>query len=268
MNRESPLAQAYLYHRQHNPRARADGCIHLARKDVAAGKSRYPNPVGAAYGGQWQPLDSMPRYASRYDRAYYCDEWPLGWRVAGRADEVYDGRAIDHKGWYTDDEGDGGTIAGYVIRLPHGHLIPGTRHSEWDGVTIYPLASFDDANECARAADGYAERTAEHERDYNRAWQAGRKAEELTESAIGNRREILTICHDLRIVRLTGDAAGYVAQPSGASGIKWIDTRESVARLCALARDRVKSLLADMQDAREERDKLRDDYGTQSGFIE
>ena len=43
---------------------------------------------------------------------------------------------------------------------------------------------------------------------------------------------------------------------------------EWVARLCAIARDKVIKLLRELRSARQERDKLRADYGDQPGFAD
>lgn len=266
IDRKSPLAQAYLWARQHNTTNQpASRDIARARIDVAEGKTRYARGADYKPGGNWQPSDSMPRYTSASSRAYYCDTFD-DYRVAGRADEVL--RSIRHSGWYTDDDGDSGTLAGYVVRLPHGRLIPATRHSEWCGVTLYPLDSYDDPEECARAADSYAEQAADSERDYNRAWQAGSRAAELARDAIAGRREILAICRDLRVAKLAASSAEYVARPVGATGIQWVDTRESVARLCGIARNKVARLLREVHGARTKRDSLRDDYGSQQAFAD
>lgn len=247
---DNPLFDAYRWHREQYPRMRADRALTLARDDGAAGRRRYParGRLLPYYFGSWQQLDDMPRYAGRHDRAFYCDAWPDGWRLVGRADEVARAadrpRSIDHTGWYTTDEGDDGTIAGYVLRLPHGRLIPGIAQTDCDGVTLYPIDSYSDAMECARAADGYAERAAERERDYQRAWRAGSDAAYLNTQAIEHRREIIEICRAAR-ADLDIDAATWAT-------VKW----------------RVSTLLRELCDARRERDKLRADYGREPAFAD
>lgn len=238
------LQDAYRYWRQTYPRVWATIAFKEAIKDVVEGRKRYPHSPGYKYGGNWQPLDSMK---PRQSRAYYCDEWPEGWRLVGRADEVERNagysRSIDHTGWYTRDDGDNGnTIAGYVLRLPHGRLIPGYRASGWDGVTLYPLDQYDDLMECARAADHYAERVAEDERDYNRAWDAGQEAGDADERAKELRREVIQVCSDLRTARRE---IGHGS--------------EALTRLCGVAREKVADLLEQLQELRQKRDQLRDD---------
>lgn len=108
IDRESNLAQAYLYHRQQITYSRnrpyypaADIALALARRDVAAGKRRHAHGKDHKYGGTWEA--EMKGYPGRYsagiaasDRAYYCDNWPDGWRLHGRADEVCRSRRMVH----------------------------------------------------------------------------------------------------------------------------------------------------------------------------
>lgn len=263
IDRKSPLAQAYLFRRRGFD---ARLSLIMARQDLAAGIKRYAPAANwrAMAGGNWQRLADMPRYRSPTDRAYFCDEWPSGWRLVGRADSIGDRpRAVDHSGWYTEDDGDSGTLTGYVLQIPArdgvAQYVPGTRHSDQDGVTLYPLDRCDDATECARAADRYAEIAAESERDYQRASSAGFRASELNEESIAARREILTICRDLRIARKALKPR-ILPQRDNVNG--------AIVRLCAIARGEVNSLLRAMRKARIERDKLVDNYGNDSAFRE
>jgi len=260
------LIDAYRWHRQQYPSYRATRAIEYARKDVAEGKKRYPHSAKHQYSGNWQSLESMSRYGSR---AYYCDDWPDGWRNLGNVGEIrtestYRGRYVDHNGWYTDDDY-GETIAGYVLQLPARNgsplYVPGTKQSDCDRVTLYPLDHYDDIGECARAADRYGELSAEQERDYQRAWRAGTEAAEKNQEAIELRREIITVCRDLRLARSTL----RIRAPSD----PWLSWQgAAIERLCGIARDKVQSLLTDLYKAREERDELRDNYGREAAFLE
>ena len=207
----------------------AAAALERARQDIAAGKRRYPSKAN----GNWGE-----------DRAYYADEWPTGWRVVGRADEVCrreGSRRVDHRGWYTVDDGwDNNTLAGYVLLLPHGRFIPGSK--DWGGVTLYPTETYDDPVDCAAAADRHAEIAAEKERDYQRARDAGREAGEANEQARAIRREVLSILNDLRAAR---------ARLSHKS--------EAVERLCGLARKRVGEMVEEIYELRRKRDELRDE---------
>lgn len=282
MNRNDAIAQNYLALRQltwagsNKPRFTAIGAYRQAADEVTRDppKRRYPHGMsGSNYGGNWESADAtepvppaafMPPGSrcpkSRTSREYYCDDWPAGWRLVGRADEVAKAndrwRTIEHSGWYTEDDGDNGTLAGYVLRLPHGKLIPGTRHSDQDGVTLYPNDIYSDEMECAVAADQYAERAAEQERDYQRAWQAGNDAYEKNEASARVRKTILQVCGDLR---------------SGRASLNTLDTehdKSAIERLCGIARDKVTDLLDSLYELRRDRDQLRDDYGTEDAFKE
>jgi hypothetical protein len=245
------LYVSYKYHRQN--RAKPAVALTMARDDTAAGRFRYPAPM-RPHAGNWQRPDDMPRFAPS-SRAYYCDEWPAGFRLVGRADEVARKndrwRTIDHSGWYTSDDGDNGIYAGFVLRLPHGRLVPGIKHSEWHGATLFPLAQEYDETECARAADQYAERAADIERDYNRAWQAGAEAAEQNSQAADIRRRIIQLCSDLRSARRlvpSDDAA--------------------IVRLCDNARHAVQDMLGELARHRRQRDKLRGEYGAEPAFAD
>lgn len=240
------LTDSYLYHRQRGMTARA--AFEAARQD---GTPRYPN-MGKPYDGNWQPLEHTARSRSR---AYYSPEWPF--KHIGRTDEVgrehgtRDRSLLNTRGFYTDDDCTG-TLEGHVLKLPGQRgFVPATRHTEWDGVTVYPLDRSDDPLEAAHAAYGYAERDADKERDYQRAWQAGSNAGYCNEEAIRLRREIIQTCADLRHTRHMG-----------------IGATDTVERLCEILRSAIRSKLADLYRARRERDQLKDEYGSSSAFAE
>lgn len=159
---------------------------------------RAHRPSPRHYGGVWQDKERMGRFASADDRAYYCDNWPDGLRLVGRADEVggRESRRVDHSGWYTDSTFQQETLSGYVLQLPARNgkprYIPGLAHSDSEGVTLYPLQMLDDPLDAAARADHIAEREAETERGYNDAWQAGSQAAALDEELGSERRETLT----------------------------------------------------------------------------
>jgi hypothetical protein len=167
---ENRMYDAYLWHRQHGYKAK--DAIVRAHEDIIADKKRYPHHVGYKYGGNWQRIEVMDKWSSPHDRAYYCDNFPSGWRDHGSAYEVCrreHSRRVDHQGWYTDDfQSD--TLRGYVLQIPSRHgvpqYVPATKASGWDGVTLYPLDRYDDILDCAAAADHIAEKDAEREREY------------------------------------------------------------------------------------------------------
>lgn len=171
---------------------------------------------------------------------YYCDAWPKGWRVIGRADEVCTAehsRRVDHGGWYTTPDGHDGTLSGYVLQLPSrggvAQFIAATSHSEWEGVTLFLATRYDSKLDAASAADGEAESAAEEEREYQTAWQAGAKWADKGEEAKAARIEARAILAERRTV-------------------KGLDA----PALCAAIRSRVESLLDAIREAREARAKL------------
>lgn len=197
-NVSADLVNAYRWYRQQDPRNYGGKSLRyppkmslaMARADVAKGTKRYPH-TGRIYAGQWQAAEPVPAVWKSYTRAYYADTWPTGWRDLGDAHEV--GR-LDHRGWYTNEFQDE-VIRGRVLQLPgrdHKPLyVPGTYSSDSDGVTLYPLDMYDDRKECARSADGYAERAAETEREYNEVWQAGSQASGYADEANAIRSKLI-----------------------------------------------------------------------------
>jgi hypothetical protein len=248
------LWDAYRWYRQQDPRKHGGrvaiyparlACV-MARHDVANGKTRYPRTV-PFFGGTWQALDTMPAGRSRDARAYYVDAWPEGWRDLGDATDLFESRDR-HTGWYEDEFQDS-LCKGRVLQLPGRHgkpvYVPGIYSTGSDGVTLYPLDRYDTAEDCARSADGYAERFAETAREYSDAWQAGSRAAEYASEANSIRADIVALISDLRTARrfIRGEAVAITME-----------------RLCAIARKRVSELLAEMATLREKRDALVSQY--------
>lgn len=73
---------------------------------------------------------------------------------------------IDHRGWFTDEYGDGDKIRGLVFRLPHnrGFLAGWSMGESMCGEVDYTI--YDDEVQAARNADSMAERVAEREQEY------------------------------------------------------------------------------------------------------
>lgn len=103
------------------------------------------------------------------------------------------GRAVDHQGWYCDNEGYGfsGLMRGAVFMLTHGRYVAGYVHGEstrrgfaemsgTNGATIDLHNTFDNARDAALMADEYARIAAEREREYQAQYEAEqREADEL-----------------------------------------------------------------------------------------
>jgi hypothetical protein len=126
------------------PLARGAGKRHRFKANTSYYVSPAPNSDGTSF-----YLDSDFAPGLRWQ---WCDE------VAGTR--------IDHTGWWTDEFGDGDTIRGIVMRLPHGRgFLAGHSMGESMASTV-EYRVYDDECEAARAADRLAEIYAEAERDY------------------------------------------------------------------------------------------------------
>lgn len=88
-------------------------------------------------------------------------------------DELADG--IRHTGWFADPYGDGDTIRGIVLALPHGRgYLAGWSMGEGMASTLEPEI-YDDEISAALAADSLAEYAAERERTYQEELDAERE---------------------------------------------------------------------------------------------
>lgn len=258
IDRESNLAQAYLYHRQAYDMRTAQRAFDMAVNDVKAEKRRYAHGKGYKYGGNWQTLGTFGAFR---ERAYFCDDWPSGWRHVGRTDEV--ARREDHRsrelrdsqGWYTDDDYSA-TLEGHVLQLPARDgkpvYLPAMRHTDADGVTIYPLDQYDDPIEAAYAAYRYAEIAAEQERDYQRGWYAGSMASELQQENDRLRRQGLQLFADLKTVKRS-----FVVSAAD----------DALTRLCGTIRAEIIAIRRQIQSNCRKIEDLKNNHGgTDEGF--
>ena len=142
---------------------------------------------------------------------YLADFEDLGPRWVKDASEV---SSIQNKGWYTDDMQDN-TLIGVVLCFSR-HAAPdeqgdtngkgrqvfmaGTRHSDWDGVTL-DLSTTNDMVTAARWADGMAERAAEICREEEEKYQNEQKVANLKEEIALARAACLKLLRDMRPIR-------------------------------------------------------------------
>lgn len=103
-----------------------------------------------------------------------------------------EGAHVDHRGWYTRDDGDSGVYRGFILRLSHGRMLAGYHSTDNDEYVIYTTI-YDETRECAYAADRNAELMAESERDYQREGDAARDCQDATETALQRLRECLAL---------------------------------------------------------------------------
>lgn len=142
------------------------------------------------------------------DGRRWVDHPEDGLRFVGYADDLVE--RIRHKGWYTMDDGEDGEVCrGVVYQLPsrgdgpiyvHGHQ----NSIDTSGASLcFRFNDFcDDKKDAARMADDDAEMHAEEQRDYNRAWRAGRNVEEKWDEAqvlIERIVDVYTLTHDAEI---------------------------------------------------------------------
>ena len=200
-------------------------------------------------------IEYNPAHESHgYKAVRFVENVSRGLRLVGFADEIAKEkghwRSIGHTGWFTDDY-QSDKYRGVVYRLP-----------ARDGESLY-VYGYDDPNnkdcavlcfeteadmmEAARAADRFSELHAEEAREFNEAWQAGRRAKELTDEAVTMRKEALALAEEMRAVKSPG-----VAVPT----------------ICATLRSKVRELYHEIQKARKERDGLIADFGRRPGFVE
>lgn len=185
-----------------------------------------------------------------YKNVRWVENASCGLRLVGFADKI---APIDHQGWYTrDDDCDSDTYRGVVYQLPARNglamYVYGYADPNDDDCA---LLCFDDPktemSEAARAADRLAEIWAEHERDYHRAWDAGRCFAELGDQIADMRMQALQLAWELKEMRRRGVA--YKA------------TNETL-------REKIKTLYRSIQRARKKRKQLVDDYGREDAFKE
>jgi len=249
----APLAALYLAERRKFGYSAAAALVR-ARSALASNPARaahvYAPTLRALYhAGNWAP--SGRERAGAGDCAYAADGPPAGWREVGDSGSILGGRRRRNgkpEGWYTDSDGSGGTMYGLVLQLPARggvpRYVPAIAHTEWDSFTMYPADWYEEKEEAARAADGYAERTAERERDYNDAWQAGCECGRL-------RAEASRLWQGARelVAEWRADKAELSAAGIGPDAPAFVHAR-------ALYLDRLESELAERARYREEADRL------------
>lgn len=254
---KTDLLTAYRYWRGGGMRAAF--ALEKARVDTTNGTPRYP---------------SHGKGRNAYFRAYGSTRmlWierpaSFGLRFVGHADEI--SKSVDHKGWYLDDDGTGATVRGVVYQIPGKGRAPrflsgyADPHNDgpvcldfgtiWEGEapTLYTPswggsywtytdnpADHDGARDAAREADRLAERYAEDERDYRRAWEAGRLYAEATDDIATERRELLSLMLEFRRIRV-------------------LTPMPDAPRLCATVRAAIAKRLARIVKLRGKREALR-----------
>ena len=185
-----------------------------------------------------------------YDNVRWVENVSDGLRFVGYADEIC---KLRHTGWFTYDDGDPDeTLRGVVYRLParnglsmytYGHADPNNDDCAF--------LCFDDPRmekeDAARAADDFAERCAEHERDFHRAWDAGRQYDRLGEEIKETRAEMLKLRSEHRVAWHAG---------------------KLTPALDAAARNTIKNMVRAILAARKKRADLLSTFGREDGWEE
>jgi hypothetical protein len=233
-----------------------------AREDVAQGRARYPSSVTgkAAYG---RPCEVGGSKAARWIES----PRDAGLRFVCWADEAGGrySRAIDHKGWFTsEDNFTGEVLRGAVYQLPGrggrplfvaAYGDPNNGSADQGGPALFDFESVfegeageespslnEGAKEAARAADSFAERAAESEREYQEAWQAGSRWADLGQELTGTRQEVRALIADLKAAR------------------DRISDKSGLDRLCAVIRARIVAARESMAELAAERDSLLETF--------
>jgi hypothetical protein len=242
------LVWAYRWHRRHttgrNYARLAADCIAAARKDVAAGKTRYLSSLPHGYGSSGKPFAA---YGSNHMRFI---ETPsvAGLRFVGYADKV---AGIRHTGWYVQNDDCSETVRGVVFRMAArdgserfvgGYQDPWNGSADSDGLVCLDFSDIrDNEGDAAYAADSIAERMAESSREYNAAWHAGSRYADLGEEIESSRETIKALLAERRAAK----AARLLTYPT----------------ICETIRRSVRNALGDIREAQAERRKLREgDY--------
>jgi hypothetical protein len=189
----SKLIDAFKYHRGFTGRTSARRALELARMDVSANRDRYPcKHFGMRGGADWK-LGS--------DTVFFCEDTATYLRNERDALQIIAEQSYHrprHTGYYLSPDNWTGEIARGVI-----FQLPGKNHAPryisgiadtWSGAKHAAIISpeiFDDETDAARNADALADRYAEHERDYQEAWQAGQRFAELGAEIAEERKSAL-----------------------------------------------------------------------------
>ena len=191
--------------------------------------------------------------AHRYKNVRWVENASRGLRLVGFADEIASAegrrRTINHKGWHTDEDGGNGEYYRGVVYLLPSRGAPAYVYGYADPCNDdCALLCFDpeaDKMDAARYADQFAERFAEDQRDCDRAYQAGRRCEELADEVKDARKQALAIGEEMRAAKRA---------------------KLDAPTICATLRTEIRSLYRQIQKARKERATLIDDFGTRDGF--
>lgn len=133
------------------------------------------------------------------DKIYIEHFESLGPRWVKDAHEV---ARLGHTGWYTDDF-QGSTLIGVVLNFSRKDrfcFLAGTRHSDWDGVTVDSYIH-DDEKDAARAADSMAQYDAEEYQEAERKDRLENDISELTHSLEEDRLSLRDLLREYNVLK-------------------------------------------------------------------
>ncbi len=190
-----------------------------------------------------------------YDNVRWVENASLGLRRVGFADQIAEKeghwRAIDHKGWFTDDDCEDDTLRGVVYQLPArdgcSMYVYGYADPDNDDCALLCFNHTSEIMQAARYSDSFAERFADEQRNYKRAWRAGRDYDELAEEIKQARTQALKLAEEMRAAKRA---------------------RVQAPTICAVLRGQILSLYRSIQNMREKRADLFGNFGTCDGFVE
>lgn len=255
----------------------ATDALRLARQYAWAGHPIAENPREYSASYQNAPGDRGGRWIENPAAA--------GLRFVGFADEIA-GQSINHRGWYTDEFGDGAVERGAVYQLPARGGRPvyveairigetrrngdwqdqsgdgaalvflGNRHIGERGGTDYCpgrrwIGDYADSTmrAAARGADREAEISAEKEREYSAAWSAGNRAADLETEARGAKEAARELLREMRRLRA-------------------ILVPDMAPAACKALRVTVRRHLSQWKEDRERAAELREQWGNSEAFAD
>lgn len=183
-----------------------------------------------------------------------------GWRLIGYADDL--NRSIQHTGWFTDGDGMSETLRGIVYRLPSrkGSPVYAVGYADpWndDCALLEIVTDCDDDSDAALRADSIAERCAETDREYQDAWQLGRKYASASETIASERETRKKLFQELKVVRAALELT-YLPQT--------VDSNTST--LCETVRDRIKQTRRNIRAAYDRQRQIARDYYISGDLLE
>lgn len=257
------LARSYKYWRQLGRAPRE--ALQRAALDYFRRDRRYPRHHRFA---------AMGVPFSREGLRWADDPRAVGLRFVGFADDIA-GRAIEHRGWFTDCDGCGEVLRGAVYQLPGrkgrtrylaAYRVGSEGNRGWsdtahdgaaavacrevfeaergDSDAYYYYRGGGDApeaaREAARRADSIAETVARDQREYDEAWQAARRWSDLADDIAEIRAQARQLVADMR----AAIKSGATAAPS----------------ICTALRKSLRSLIEAAAELKAERESIADDF--------